>query len=169
MAKGRRGWAMFWAGLWISFIFLTSSSVITQQQLADGVASATGLGSSNVLQAWQLVWWIVVKGWHAVEFGVLYLLLRQTKWSPWTIVFLSISYAFFDELHQAFVRSRGGRLSDVCIDMIGIAVAWYLLDGKDVVRVSRLGRWLVCAAVIGAIYWLAMTPFGSLESLFSRG
>lgn len=35
---------------------------------------------------------------------------------------LTLAYAFSDELHQAFVRDRNGRLDDVIVDAIGAAL-----------------------------------------------
>lgn len=60
------------------------------------------------------------------------------------------------------VPARGGRLSDVLIDGIGISIAAFLLTRKP--EDKRLPWWawvLGGAVVIGLIWVLALYPFGS--------
>ena len=40
---------------------------------------------------------------------------------------IALSYAFTDEIHQLFVPGRGGRLTDVLIDLLGIIIATQLI------------------------------------------
>jgi VanZ family protein len=44
-------------------------------------------------------------------------------------VTLSLLYAFSDETHQLFVPGREGKLSDVGIDAIGIALGMIAMGG----------------------------------------
>ena len=68
---------------------------------------------------------IFKKSAHMIEFGVLvFLLSRAFKYSKPSLSFLiALSYAFTDEIHQLFVPGRGGKLSDVFIDLLGITIA----------------------------------------------
>lgn len=153
--------------LWVLFIFITSSSVVTQKQVATAISGTTGISQAAAFDAWKAIWWILVKGWHAAEFGILYALLRAALTrNPNRIKLASgiaLTYALFDELHQVSVKSRGGQFSDVCIDAVGIALTYYLLDypGK-----SKWKTALVVALAIVVINLLAIHPFGSFEGLF---
>jgi hypothetical protein len=163
----RRRFAII-ALLWLTFIFLTSSTVVTQKQLASGVQAVTGTKPENFLLGWQAFWWIVVKGWHAIEFGVLYWLARKAGFSLRTAFVVTAGYALFDEFHQVWVSQRGGRLSDVCIDLIGVLVAWYLLDRRAEKPLKRWQTGLAVLSVVALIAVLSFVPFGHLEPIFNR-
>ena len=111
-------------------IYLTSTTVITQRQLAQFVASVIpGVTEAGFYDWWQSWWWLFVKGYHVSEFFVLTLVagyaLRRfgvERWIVWAAV-LAVLYACTDEWHQTFVPARGGRVTDVLIDCIGISLA----------------------------------------------
>lgn len=97
--------------LWMSLIFLMSNT--------------PDLPSNQIY----ILDFILKKSAHMVEFGILTLLffrafgLKRID----TSVLVSLSYAFTDEIHQLFVPGRGGRLSDVFIDLLGIVIATQLI------------------------------------------
>ena len=67
-----------------------------------------------------------MKGWHATEFALLAWLLYKVlstkpKGLQWAAG-VAAGYALFDELHQVYVAGRGGRMSDVLIDWVGIGI-----------------------------------------------
>ncbi len=152
-----------WLGglLWATSIFVTSSGVVTTDQLAHTVSTVAGgrVSETGFEAFWGIAWWLFVKGWHATEFGILFALLRRAfgSVSRWPAI-LAVSYAFFDEAHQLFVPGRGSRLSDVCIDCLGILAAWLILE-----RHRFPSRWLLATyflAIAGAIFLLSIIPFG---------
>ena len=75
---------------------------------------------------------LVFKSIHIAEYAVLTFLffrayaLTFTKWqSRKVILFAAVSallYGIVDEVHQTFVPTRTGQLSDVFIDLIGISI-----------------------------------------------
>ena len=147
--------------LWAAFIFATSNGVVTTRQLSGAVAKVSGpvhVSQSGFEEVWKAVWWIFVKGWHATEFAILtWLLLRALKANPGALKNSAIAagaYALFDELHQVYVAGRGGRMSDVLIDWIGIGVfvlVWHCTW-------SRSRKALVFALAIVTIYLLSIFP-----------
>jgi len=72
---------------------------------------------------------IFKKSAHMIEFGLLFAwVLRATgNKVTWLNFALPLGWAFLDETHQLFVPGRGGRLTDVLIDSLGIFLAYYLL------------------------------------------
>lgn len=72
---------------------------------------------------------IFKKSAHMFEFALLFAwVLRATNGKISILNFsLPIFWAFLDETHQLFVPGRGGRLTDVLIDILGIFLAYYLL------------------------------------------
>ena len=168
-------WLWIGAFLWALSIFFTTSGVVTTNQLSHAVSTVAGgkISESGFLQFWGVVWWIFVKGWHALEFAILFILIRRAipKHPNWALGFASLG-AFLDEGHQLFVPSRGGRLSDVFIDCLGIFGAWLLIERGRFRRrecVSRLlklifeRRWampLITALWIALVFSLSICPFG---------
>jgi hypothetical protein len=149
-------------------IFWSSTTVVTQKQLATGVHSITGASSESFLHQWKAVWWIFVKGWHATEFGIVYWLCRKTEISVKMSILAACGYAVFDEIHQIVVPNRGARVSDMLIDLIGILIGFYILDVRSRAKWSRgrevaIGFCLLCLLAV-----LSFHPFGSLESVFNR-
>ncbi len=84
---------------------------------------------------WGAAWFIVVKGWHALEFALL-CTFCQAALAGWrgksttatclaALVF-SLAFAASDEWHQTFVPGRGGTPLDVLIDGAGAILATVL-------------------------------------------
>ena len=82
-------------------------------------------------------WWFFVKGWHATEFAILFLLLRRSLGDLGWSLFLVTLAAVLDEFHQTFVPGRGGRLSDVLIDVGGALFAAIILVWRSAPRTSK--------------------------------
>jgi hypothetical protein len=131
---------------------------------------------SGFLLFWGAVWWLIVKGWHALEFAILFTLIKKSmpKAPVWLWMSLAILAATLDEIHQVFVPARGGRVSDICIDTIGILLAWCY--GEWRVRKDRTTTpalewifqrrwlcWLLVAVTIILIFVLSFCPFGTME------
>jgi len=85
---------------------------------------------------------------HVVEYTLLFLLLvRAWKWTLdtwkgrgrnmanalWAGLLTTVAYAISDEVHQAFVPRRHGKLSDVLIDVLVpllLCLLWYWRYGR---------------------------------------
>ncbi len=147
-------------------IWLSSSTVVTMEQLANMVSRVLPISPETFLAFWRKCWWLFVKGWHATEFGLLFWLVfalsKRVPRRALTATLVAFGFAFLDEWHQVSVPARGGRLSDVVIDGIGIAVAAYLLTRKpDHKRLPWWG-WILGGTVVIALIWVfANFPFGS--------
>ena len=79
---------------------------------------------SSGLGTWDLV---LRKLAHAAEFAILGALLLRASRSPRLALALGGVYAVSDELHQSFVRGRHAAVTDVAIDVLGVAagvLAW---------------------------------------------
>jgi hypothetical protein len=81
---------------------------------------------------WGYGWFAIVKGWHAAEFAVLFVLAvtildRMTgscsRRNLALALAFSLLFAVSDEYHQTFVPGRGGTWIDVAIDGLGASVA----------------------------------------------
>lgn len=111
-------------------IYLSSTTVITMRQLAQFVSSVVpGVTEDGFYEWWQTWWWVFVKGFHVLEFFALAVVAGLTlrrfgveKWIGWGAG-IAFVYACSDEWHQTFVPARGGRVSDVLIDSVGIGLA----------------------------------------------
>jgi VanZ family protein len=129
-------------GLWAAVVFVTSCFHIPTKVFVQGVIRHSG---GRVQQAefnsfWREWWWLFVKGYHVLEFAILCGLLIWCLKPPlgsaraviWAVL-IAFLYACSDEWHQTFVRDRGGRWTDVAIDMIGITAvvgAWSIARPK---------------------------------------
>jgi hypothetical protein len=111
------------AALWMGVIFATSCTVTSRPAFVDAVA---GVLPGPVLRGvWVRVWYscglLVVKGYHAAEFALLFVLLRcvlrrpSPRWATPVGVAVSVAFAAADDWHQTFVPGRGGTRSDVVI------------------------------------------------------
>jgi hypothetical protein len=109
---------------WAVWIFVSSCTVITRKQFVGTASTVLRADEDKVLNAWEYVWWVFVKGYHVLEFAVLTLLLilaiRSLRNRPWLAGMIAFAYACTDEFHQTFVKARGGHFSDVIIDSLGI-------------------------------------------------
>jgi len=127
--KFNRRW-LWLLPVWAAVIFFTSTTVITQRQLARFVASIVpGVTEDSFFEWWQTWWWLFVKGFHVAEFFILTIaagwVLRRYRlknWVWWAPAF-ALLFAISDEWHQTFIPARGGRATDVLIDSIGISLA----------------------------------------------
>jgi len=89
---------------------------------------------------WGFSWFAVVKGWHALEFAMLFLLLQRgldflkmpRPKSSALALLTAIAFAASDEWHQTFVPGRGGTVTDVLIDSLGALTAFFVT-----IRLSR--------------------------------
>ncbi len=111
------------AVVWALLIAASSSTVIGPKAFVGGASRGLGVPRAGFQSLWDVAWWLPVKGWHAFEFAVLALLLRRAGARPLLALTLTLAWAALDEWHQTFVPARGGRASDVLIDMAGASVA----------------------------------------------
>jgi hypothetical protein len=113
--------------VWALWIFASSCTVITRQQLVSTASSATHISQEAVSNTWQVVWWVFVKGYHVLEYTVLTLLLIAAfpvlRRYSLGAAGIAVVYACTDEFHQTFVPHRGGHVSDVMIDSLGVVIA----------------------------------------------
>jgi hypothetical protein len=81
---------------------------------------------------WGYSWFAIVKGWHAVEFAILFALAlavrdgltrSRRRQNVALAVAFSLLFAVVDEYHQTFVPGRGGTWTDVAIDGLGSSLA----------------------------------------------
>ncbi|QVY61360.1 VanZ family protein [Cytobacillus gottheilii] len=89
---------------------------------------------------------------HLVEFGILYLLLVGAAFTfkqPFTfkinllLAALACLYGVVDEIHQYFVPYRSATLIDVVKDVIGVAVAYWVISQAVLgERFQKIGRFL---------------------------
>jgi len=121
-----------WPVLWAASIFTTSCFYINNRVFAKAVARQlpTHPTTASVNSFWDVYWWVFVKGWHATEYAILFWLIRwaipaadKGKKAFWTPILVCAVYAASDEYHQTFVKDRGGRVTDVLIDVGGVLVA----------------------------------------------
>lgn len=79
-----------------------------------------------------LIWFTVVKGWHAAECAILFLFTRAVLERLFRMgsgrslgfaLLFCVLFAMSDEYHQTFVPGRGGTWTDVAIDCLVAATA----------------------------------------------
>lgn len=78
------------------------------------------------------IWWdfILKKSAHMAEYAILYYLAYDSAKNKgnWLTPFLfCLAYALSDEYHQSFIIGRTSKLTDVGIDSIGMALAYFRL------------------------------------------
>lgn len=133
----RPGWrtpiliVVIWAGL----IAATSSTVILPHDFFLWMAAHVFTDEAvfrRFVAFWGACWFVIVKGWHAAEFAILFaltlacinrLVRAKAKRNVILSALLCLLFAVSDECHQAFVPGRGGTWIDVAIDGLGIGVA----------------------------------------------
>lgn len=128
-----------WApAIWYGLIFVTSCSVISQRAFVSSVSSGlpTQAAKSGFGELWRQDWWVFVKGWHATEFAILFLLVRRAAPGEGRALAIVAVAAALDEFHQTFVPGRGGRLTDVLIDVAGALVAAIIVRWRSAPRPS---------------------------------
>ena len=86
----------------------------------------------------------VFKSFHVIEYAILYFLVfrgfylskndRSELVGKFAFI-ISLLYAITDEIHQTFVPTREGKLGDVFIDLIGITLAYIVINK---IRIPKL-------------------------------
>ncbi len=118
----RKEWILL--AVWMSVIFGTSCRFISSEELSKAVSThgPIAISPSSFDRFWDSYWWVFVKGYHVLEFALLaVLLLKPLRFKLPFVASFALLYAASDEFHQTFVPGRGGRVSDVIIDAIGIS------------------------------------------------
>ena len=120
---------------WCALIAATSSTVILPHDFFAWFAAHVFRDDASLrrfVACWRYSWFVIVKGWYAAEFAILFLLAYallkryDRKAFPRNLIratALSLLFAIPDEYHQAFVPGRGGTWSDVAIDSLGVVLA----------------------------------------------
>lgn len=121
--------------LWMSLIFGTSCTVVRPHEFFEWIHVHLLVDEAVFAKFtvfWGLCWFAIVKGWHALEFAILFWIcsVLLTRWSgrrtQRTIaaaMLFCICFAISDEWHQSFVPDRMGTVTDVLIDSLGILTA----------------------------------------------
>ena len=125
-------WLVLIAGGWAAFIFATSCTVVTTDQLFAFIGLFVSDASVQQFELfWGIAWFTVVKSWHVTEFGILTVCLialfqtlspHRPLRSVGPSAFLAVLFAASDELHQTYVPQRGGTIWDVLIDSLDRAI-----------------------------------------------
>ncbi len=132
--------ALLWPTLWIIVIFVTSSTVVHSREFVKTIArSVPTVTEASFGAFWGTSWFLFVKGYHVLEYFVLFLLFNKafmgstsTKLENRLVAaLLTIVFAALDEFHQTFVPGRGGLVSDVLIDALGIPLALIAIEVAD--------------------------------------
>ena len=165
-----RTWALLIAGLaWCAFIIGTSSTVILPHDFFAWIASRVFTDEAafqRFVFFWRYSWFAIVKGWHAVEFALLFwfiwaLLRPFSGLKPPGKVVLAAAfcalYAISDEYHQTFVPGRGGTWTDVAIDCVGIGLASLLVWSLEAKR-GRRAPWKTVPSATTATRARRCTP-----------
>ncbi len=160
--------------VWVSGIYFSSTKLITIPQLATIVTILTN-GQVSVAQfeiVWYQIWWIFVKGWHATEFGIIYLICRKllVKSRILPIVIAALC-GVLDELHQVSIPGRGGRISDMVIDCMGIFAAWLIVDQIQIRKKSHatyrklsiISLVMISFIWFSALYFCSEFTFGNIR------
>ena len=121
--------------VWSGLIAGTSSTVILPHDFFAWFAARVFSNEASFrafVVFWRYSWFAIVKGWHAAEFAILFLIVlvvadRFTRTRRRRNIALALAFAFLfailDEYHQTFVPGRGGTWTDVAIDGLGTAIA----------------------------------------------
>lgn len=119
------------------------SAEATQSRLVPLLAALLPWLSPESIDA---VHWLIRKGGHAAEYGVLAALwafaIEGWRWP----LGLSVLTAFMDELRQATTLARQGRVADVLLDTAGAAM---------VLALMRAGAGSFLSVLAGGLLWIA--------------
>jgi hypothetical protein len=127
--------ALAWGGL----IAASSSTVILPHDFFAWLAAHVLRDEASLRRFaafWGYSWFAIVKGWHAAEFAILFLLVfwifdrlrpEASRRNLAVAAILAALFAMSDEYHQTFVPGRGGTWKDVGIDCLGIGLAGALV------------------------------------------
>lgn len=131
----RPGWAAAVLIAWAALIFATSCTVIRPAEFFELIHRYLITDErffSGFEVFWGVSWFAVVKGWHALEFAILFLLAtslitriagRHSTRAVLLAAACTLAFAATDEWHQTFVPDRNGTVQDVLIDSLGVLVA----------------------------------------------
>ncbi len=121
--------------IWSALIAGTSSTVILPHDFFAWFAARVFTNEASYrafVVFWRYSWFAIVKGWHAAEFAILFLLVlavadrftgtRHRRNAAFAFA-VALVFAGLDEYHQTFVPGRGGTWTDVAIDALGTSVA----------------------------------------------
>ncbi len=64
---------------------------------------------------------------HLLEYGLLLTLTYRASQKPLFAFLFAFFYAFLDEFHQSFVATRTASFSDILVDTLGMALAWFVI------------------------------------------
>ena len=123
----------------MAIIYAMSSGVIFAGEFTQTVGSWLPMenGVERFRTFWSQWWWLFTKGFHVLEFGALTWLLFSGFQKALKLPFeqslrlaalVALLFAGLDEYHQHFVPGRGGRLTDVIIDALGITLASFFIQ-----------------------------------------
>lgn len=92
--------------------------------------------SNNTKAEWNdTITFVIRKVAHMTEYAILSVLIflgiridtgNKPKW--YWVIGIGIFYAATDEIHQLFVPGRSGHLRDVCIDGVGVAIGFFIMN-----------------------------------------
>ena len=131
----RAGWATAALIVWMAFIFGTSCTVIRPARFFELIHRHLITDErfySGFEVFWGVSWFAIIKGWHALEFAILFLLAaalasriagRYSTRGVLVAALCTLMFAVSDEWHQSFVPDRNGTVQDVLIDSLGVLVA----------------------------------------------
>jgi len=101
----------------------------------------------NLNTGWGTWDFILRKASHITEYFILTLLLYRAfkgslNFSSFYLLFwssvMSFLYAVSDEIHQAFVPTRGPSIKDVLTDLVGIIAFYLLIKYKNILIKAKL-------------------------------
>ncbi len=100
----------------------------------------------------EVVNFLFFKTLHVIEYALLFLLnvralhlsfpTERLKQVMITAATLTVAYAITDEIHQFYVPTRDGKLTDVIIDGIGVTLAWIFLTKLLPKAPKKLQAWV---------------------------
>lgn len=86
----------------------------------------------------EVVNFVFFKSLHMIEYGILFFLLfratlhKNTKHNLIYAFLIAVLYGISDEIHQTFIPTREGKLRDVFIDTLGIAIMYMYTKRRSV-------------------------------------
>ncbi len=89
-----------------------------------------------------IVNFLIFKLLHMIEYAILFLLLarafgKSMKNRKQAIIYallFAVLYAISDEIHQTFIPTREGKIRDVLIDALGIAIMYVYIKRENIFR-----------------------------------